>query len=71
MRKYFVEIDGVRYPKDSVDINYDANDYLDQYTDIKLFYKEYVGEPQLKPFINYTDVKNTYPIQIIDLKISS
>ena len=43
MRKYFVEIDGVRYPKDSVDVNYTENDYLDQYRDIKLFYKEYLG----------------------------
>ena len=68
VRKYVVEIDGVRYPKDSVNVNYTKNDYLDQYRDIKLFYKEHLGEPLLKPFINYTDVKNTYPIQVIDLR---
>ena len=66
--KYFVEIDGIRYPKDSVETNYDENNYLDQYRDIKLFYKEYVGEPLLSPFINYTDVKSTYPLQVIDLR---
>ena len=38
--------------KDSVNVKYEENDYLDQYRDIKLFYKEYVGEPLLKPFIN-------------------
>ena len=48
-----------------------ANDYLDQYRDNKLFHKEYVGEPLLNPFINYADVKNSYPIQVIDLTISS
>ena len=49
VRKYFVEIDGVRYPKDSVDVNYTENDYLDQYRDIKLFYKEYLGEELMNP----------------------
>ena len=68
VRKCFVEIDGVRYPKDSVDNNYEANDYLGQHRNNKLFYKEYVGERLLKPYINYTAVKNTYPIQVIDLR---
>ena len=43
-RKYFVEIDGVRYPKDNVELNYEENNYLHQYRDINLFYKEYLGE---------------------------
>ena len=68
IRKYFVEIDGIRYPKDSVHVNYTENDYLDQYRDIKLFYKEYLGEELMNPFIKYDDVKNTYPIQVIDLR---
>ena len=29
---------------------------------------EYVGEELLNPFISYTDMKNKYPIQIIDLR---
>ena len=58
VRQFFVEIDGIRYPKDSVDINYATNGYLDQYRDPKLFYEGYVEEPLLKPFITYTDMKD-------------
>ena len=68
VRKYFIEIDGIRYPRDSVLTNFELNDYLDQYKDVKLFYKEYVGEELLNPFISYPDMKNKYPIQVIDLK---
>ena len=66
--KYFVEIDGVRYPKDGVLTNFEENSYLDQYRDLKLFYKEYVGEELLHPYISYPDMKNLYPIQITDLR---
>ena len=66
--KYFVEIDGVRYPKDGVLINFEENSYLDQYRDLKLFYKEYLGEQLLQPYITYSDVKYLYPIQITDLR---
>ena len=68
VRKYFVEIDGIKYPKNAVDVDYDANKYLDQNRDIGLFFKEYVGEPLLSPFISYTDVKSKYPFQVIDLR---
>ena len=30
LRKYYVEIDGQRYPRDSVLINYEENDYFQQ-----------------------------------------
>ena len=49
VRKYFIEIDGHRYPRDSVLTNYGENDYIDQYRDLKLFYKENVGEELLTP----------------------
>ena len=42
--KYFVEIDGVRYPKDGVLVNFEEISYLGQCRDLKLFYKEYLGE---------------------------
>ena len=71
IRKYYVEIDGQRYPRDSVLINYDENDYIQQYKDLKLFWKEYIGEPILNPFISYTDMKTKYPIEIIDLRHQS
>ena len=65
--KNFVEIDEVRYPRDGVSINFDENSYLDQYRDFKLFYREYVGEQLLNPYKSYTDMKNFFPIQVIDL----
>ena len=37
VRKYFIEIDGVRYPKDGILTNYNQNDYIHQYKDVKLF----------------------------------
>ena len=71
VEKYFIEIDGQRYPRDSVLTNYGENDYIDKYRDLKLFYKEYVGEELLTPFISYPDMKNKYPIQVIDLRFQA
>ena len=68
VRKYFIEIDGQRYPRDSALTDYTLNDYVDQYRDLKLFYKEYIGEELLSPFVSYPDMKNKYPIQVIDLR---
>ena len=31
-------------------------------------YKEYVGETLLNPSINYIDMKNKYPVQVIDIR---
>ena len=47
IRKYYVEIDGQRYPRDSVLINFEENDYIQQYKDLKLFWNEYIGEPTI------------------------
>ena len=58
VRKYYSEIDGVRYPKNPVMVNFAENNYLEQCRDIKLFYKEYVGEPMLNPIISYDKMKN-------------
>ena len=68
LRKKYVQIDGQRYLRDSVLINYEENDYIQQYKDLKLFYGEYVGETILNPFISYLDMKTKYPIEIIDLR---
>ena len=57
VKRYFVEIDGVRYPKDPIETNFPDNKYLDQYRDLKLFYKEYNGESLLHPFISYLAMK--------------
>ena len=68
VRNYYSEIDGIRYPKNPVMVNFEENIYLEQYKDSKLFYKEYVGESMLYPIITYDKMKNYYPIQIIDLR---
>ena len=67
VKQYFCEIDGYRYPKDAVLTNFPENDFLDQNRDLKLVYKEYVGEELMNFFISF-DMKNNYPIQVIDLR---
>ena len=49
-------------------VNFEENNYLEQYKDLKLFYKEYVGDHLLSPIIIYDKMKNYYPIQIVDLR---
>ena len=36
LQKYYVEIDSVRYPRDNVLVNYEQNDYIEQYKDLNL-----------------------------------
>ena len=71
LRKYYVEIDSVRYPRDGVLVHYEEDDYIQQYKDLKLFFKKYIGEPILNPLISYPDMKTKYPIEIIDLRHQS
>ena len=33
----------------------------------KYFFREYIGEPIINPFISYPDMKTQYPFEIIDL----
>ena len=68
LRKYYTEIDGQRYPRDSSLLNYEQNDYIEQYKYLKLFFKEYISEQLMSPFISYPDMKINYPIEIIDLR---
>ena len=67
LRKYYVEIDGQRYPRDSLLIKNEENDFFEQYKILKLFFKEYIGEPLLNTFISYPDMETKQPIGIIDL----
>ena len=41
---------------------------MGQYRDVKLLYKEYVGDEIVDPFISYPHINTKYPIQIIDLR---
>ena len=68
LKNYYVEIDGIRYPRDSVSLNYEQNDYIEQYKDLKLFFREYIGEELMSPFISYPDMKTKYPVEVIDLR---
>ena len=67
VRKYHVDVDGIRYLKDSVFVDYGLNYYVDQYRDLKLIYREYVAEELLTVFISFSDLKNKYRFQLIDL----
>ena len=60
LRKYYIEIDGQIYPRGSSHMNYEQNDYIEQYKDFKLFFKEYIGEQLMSPFISYPDMKTKY-----------
>ena len=71
LKKYYVEIDGIQHPRDSVLLNYEQIDYIEQYKDLKLFFKEYIGEELITPYISYTDMKTKYPIEVIDLRHQS
>ena len=51
VRKNHVDIDVVRYPSDGVSIDYASNVSVDQYRDLKIFYKKNLGEELLNPFI--------------------
>ena len=49
-------------------MNYEENDYIEQYKDLKLFFKEYVGEPIFHALISYPDLKTKNSIELIDLR---
>ena len=65
---FFCEKGGSRYPKDAVLTNFTGKHYLDQYKDLKLFYKGYVEETLINPFISFSDMQIKYPFQVIDLR---
>ena len=71
LQKYYAEIDSIRYPRDSVLVNYEQNDYIEKYKDLKIFFKGYIGEQLMSPFLSYPDMKTKYPIEKIDLRHQS
>ena len=66
LQKHYVEIDSARYPRDSVLVNGEQNEYIEPYKDLKIFFKEYIGEELMTPFISYPEMKTKYPIERID-----
>ena len=71
LQKYYVEIDGVRYQRDSVLLKYEQYDFIEQYKDLKLYFKDYIDEELLTPFISYPDMKTKYSIELLDLRHQS
>ena len=57
--------------RDISTMDYDENDYIEEYKDFKLFFREYTGEPILNPLISYSDMKTKYPIGITGLRHQS
>ena len=68
LRKFYVETDGQRYPRDSVIINHEENDYIEQYKNLKKYYRECFGEQLINPFFLYLDMETKDSIKIIDLR---
>ena len=62
VRKKFVDIHGLKFARDGVIIDYTSIGHLDENRDVKLIYKENVGEELPSPFITYTDAKKVYTI---------
>ena len=52
-------------------MNYEQNDYIEQYKNLNLFFKENIGEQLMSPFMSYPDMKTKYPIEIIFLRHQS
>ena len=52
IRESFAEIDGQRYPRDIPAMDYELNDYTEQYQNLKVYFKEFIGEPILNPLIS-------------------
>ena len=51
VKKYFVEIGGMGYPKGRFLVDYTENKYLKQYWNLTFFYKVYAGEQIPSPII--------------------
>ena len=71
LRKYYVEIDGQRYSRESFLVNYEQNNYFEQNKDLKMFLREFIGEELMTPFFSHPDRKTKYSTAIIDLRDQS
>ena len=54
---------------DFLNVNYDANEDLDQISDFKSFYKEFVSEILLNQFISYSDMITFRSFQVQNLRL--
>ena len=68
IRKCFSEIDGDRYHKDMLVLSMMKMTITTNIGIVNYFYDEYTGEELLSPLKAYTDLKNFYPIQLLELR---
>ena len=66
-----VYIGGVRYTRDGVNVEYRLNDYVDQYKELKLIYREYVGEEGLNFSMGYPFRKKNVLLNTLTLDFMS
>ena len=71
VENYFIGIDGIRYHRDSVKVDYFTNNSLDRSRDLQQKYKEKVGEPILGLFLTCHVINNFYRLQVVDLGFQS
>ena len=64
LQTFFIEIDSIRYTRKGVLIFYVRNDYIEPNKDLKLFFKEYVGEEAMTLVISYPDVKTNSSLEV-------
>ena len=63
-----VTIDTIRYPDEPYVTEFALNKYTEHYREIGDFYREFIGEQILPPYITFEEFKSTYPIFITDLR---
>ena len=68
LRKFYVEKDGQRYPRDGVSTNFTEKDYLDQYREFKTILSRMYRRTDIKSSYIISGHENKYPIGIMDLR---
>jgi hypothetical protein len=63
-----VKIGSERYPDNSINLDYDRNNYNDAYEAIKRIKEEHFGVKELPPLINYKEFKDLYNIYVFDIR---
>ena len=64
----YCKIGSVKYPDESINLDYLRNDYDDGYNEVLKFFREYVGEQTVTPYITFQDFKEKYNLYLFDLR---
>lgn len=63
-----LKIGSERYPDNEMQIDYNRNNYVQPYDELKRFKKEYIGEQSLGPFVTYKEFKDLYNLYVFDIR---